>query len=440
MGRRRKGEPPRYRLHKQSGQAVVSLPLGNGTYKDVLLGPHDTTGSRQEYARVIAEWEAGGRAPARPDAARDLTVAELILAYWEHVKGYYRRPDGTATSEADNIRLALRPLRQLYEHTRATDFDGLALETVRRQMIAEGRCRNRVNRDVPRVKRLFKWAASRKLVPLSVHQGLEAVEGLRAGRSEARETAPIKPVAIDLVEATLPHLSGQVAAMVRLQLLTGMRPGEAVAMRGVDLDTSGVVWVYRPGSDQGPHGAHKTAWRGHDRVVHIGPRGQEVLRAWLRANPQEFLFQPKEARAAFDAERRRNRKTPVTPSQAVRRPRRSPRRRPGELYTVSSYDTAIYRACVAAFPPPAPLARREAETKKVWQARLTDGQKAELKAWYKQHTWSANQLRHAKATEVRREAGLDAARVVLGHRSPRVTEVYAEIDVSKAAEVIAKLG
>jgi integrase len=54
--------------------------------------------------------------------------------------------------------------------------------------------------------------------------------------------------------------------------------------------------------------------------------------------------------------------------------------------------------------------------------------------------WHPNQLRHAKATEIRREAGLDAARAVLGHRSPQVTEVYAEIDVSKAAEVMARLG
>lgn len=54
MDRRRKGEPPRYRLHKKSGKAVVSLPLGNGLYKDLLLGSHDTQGSRQEYARVIA--------------------------------------------------------------------------------------------------------------------------------------------------------------------------------------------------------------------------------------------------------------------------------------------------------------------------------------------------------------------------------------------------
>jgi hypothetical protein len=54
--------------------------------------------------------------------------------------------------------------------------------------------------------------------------------------------------------------------------------------------------------------------------------------------------------------------------------------------------------------------------------------------------WHPHQLRHTKATEIRREAGLDAARAVLGHRSPKVTEVYAEIDVNKAAEVMAKLG
>lgn len=54
--------------------------------------------------------------------------------------------------------------------------------------------------------------------------------------------------------------------------------------------------------------------------------------------------------------------------------------------------------------------------------------------------WHPHQLRHNKATEIRREAGLDAARVVLGHRSPQITETYAEIDVNKAAEVMARLG
>jgi hypothetical protein len=29
---------------------------------------------------------------------------------------------------------------------------------------------------------------------------------------------------------------------------------------------------------------------------------------------------------------------------------------------------------------------------------------------------------------------------VLGHRTPKVTEVYAEIDIAKAADVMARLG
>jgi hypothetical protein len=52
---------PTYRLHKQSGQAVVTLTDGLGRRRDVLLGKYDTSQSRAEYACVIAEWEAAGR-------------------------------------------------------------------------------------------------------------------------------------------------------------------------------------------------------------------------------------------------------------------------------------------------------------------------------------------------------------------------------------------
>jgi integrase len=54
--------------------------------------------------------------------------------------------------------------------------------------------------------------------------------------------------------------------------------------------------------------------------------------------------------------------------------------------------------------------------------------------------WHVNQLRHTKATEIRRTSGLDAARAVLGHRSPEVTEVYAEVDQAKAAEIMGRIG
>jgi len=430
---------PSYREHKQSGQAIVTLPDGQGGRRDILLGQHGSEQSRREYARLIAEWEANDRRLPSVALNRGMLVNELILSYWRTVEEYYRQPDGTPTSEVGNIRLALRPLRELYGHTPVADFDSLTLETVRDNMIQTGHCRNRINKDIARIKRLFQWGASKKLVPLSVFQIVQTVSGLRRGRSSAPETDPVKPVPEAVVHKTLPFMPPPVAAMVQLQLLTGMRPGEVVVMRGIDLDMTAPVWLYRPGSDRGRFGQHKTAWRGHQRVIAIGPRAQEIVRHNLKTDVHAYLFSPTDSIAFFRAAQRKNRKSKVQPSQVSRKKRRL-RRQPGERYKVGSYDHAVAVACSKAFPPPEPLACGEQETIRAWQSRLTAEENAALKEWRKEHRWHPNQLRHTKATEIRREAGLDAARVVLGHRSPQVTEVYAEIDVNKAAEVMARLG
>jgi integrase len=80
------------------------------------------------------------------------------------------------------------------------------------------------------------------------------------------------------------------------------------------------------------------------------------------------------------------------------------------------------------------------ETKGQWRARLAPEQNEELKRWRKAHHWHPHQLRHTAATKIRREFGLDLARVILGHRSPQITELYAELDFGRAAEVMARLG
>jgi integrase len=109
------------------------------------------------------------------------------------------------------------------------------------------------------------------LVHPTVYHGLKAVFGLRQRRSEARESKPVKPAPDDHVEAIESHVARQVWAMVKLQQLTGMRPGEVIAMRTSDLDTSAGVWSYTPGS-------HKTEHHGRDRIVFLGPKSQEILR------------------------------------------------------------------------------------------------------------------------------------------------------------------
>ena len=71
---------------------------------------------------------------------------------------------------------------------------------------------------------------------------------------------------------------------------------------------------------------------------------------------------------------------------------------------------------------------------------FTEEQQGAVKQWLRAHHWSPNQLRHNAATHIRKEFGLDAARVILGHSSPAVTEVYAELDQAKAMEIMGKIG
>jgi integrase len=233
-----------------------------------------------------------------------------------------------------------------------------------------------------------------------------------------------------LLSRTRFHLNHYIAAMVQVQLLTGMRLGEVCRLRGCDLDMTGPVWLYRPGSDQAPEGQHKTAHHGHGRTVAIGPKAQSIIRPFLKLDTRAYLFSPREAMEERNAERRRNRKTPMTPSQGKRKAKRRPQKAPGERYTVSSYGHAVRKAVEAA--------NRAGACEKCKDRQPADWCPDCLTAAIPH--WHPHQLRHSVATSIRREFGLDVARVVLGHRTPAITELYAELDAARAAEVMEKLG
>ncbi len=347
----------------------------------------------------------------------NLTVAELIQRFRHYAEAYYRGPDGTQTCEVENIRKACRVLRILYGDTPAAEFGPLALQAVRGAFIDKGYCRTSINRDIGRIKLMFKWGGSQELIPSSIFHGLQTVAGLRMGRSGAKESDPVRPVPQGFVDAVLEHVTPTVAALIELQLLTAARPGELLIMRGCDLDTTGRIRTYTPEK-------HKTAHLGHRRTIYLGPRAQAVLRPFLKTDLAAFLFSPRDSREQFLVDRHRTRKTPMSCGNSPGTNRQpEPKRAPGDRYTVHSYARAIARGCDKAFPVPADVA---------------DGDEAQQ--WRKSHRWSPHRLRHNAATNLRKEFGLDVARVVLGHRSAVVTEVYAELDHGKALEVIGKVG
>ena len=413
--------------HKATGRAVVRI---DG--RDFYCGAFGTPEAQRAYESLIAQWIAGGR--RMPSAAESgLTIAQLAAAFIRHADAYYRDAAGQPTGEAGNIRVALRPLIALFAALPAEKFGPLKLAAVRERLIAEGICRAKVNSHAGRIRRMFRWGVAQELIPAGVLHGLAALAGLRAGRSNAKETVPVLPVADAVVEATLPHLSNVVRAMVRVQRLCGKRPGEVVRMTTGEIDRSGDVWSYRPAR-------HKGDWLGKARVVALGPRAQAVLRPFLRDDvPDAPLFAPAAALAEHRSKQSAVRKTPASCGNKPGSNRKTtPQRAPRERYDTQTCGRAIVTACERAFGMPAELRPRiRIAGEAIEQCRA---RRAQAATWRKKHCWAPNQLRHAAAPEARQRDGLEAAQLLLGHARADVTQVYAERDEARAAELARKYG
>lgn len=225
---------PKYRHHKPSGRAVVTL---DG--RDVYLGKYGTPESKAEYNRIVGEWQLSCFQSGPTQTAREsLTIDELIAGYLRHAEQYYIK-DGRPTSSHEEITRSLRPLHELYSATPVAEFGPLALKALRQHMVHRGTwCRTTINRAIDIVKRMFKWAAENELILADYHHRLRTVSGLRKGRSYTREPHPVRPVPDEHVDAVIRHVSTPVAGMIILQRLTGMRPEEVVSMRLCDLDRS----------------------------------------------------------------------------------------------------------------------------------------------------------------------------------------------------------
>ena len=426
MAKRRTKPVPAYRLHKRSGQAVITLTDANTRRRrDVYLGEFDSPESRLRSAEVLAAWERAGRVldgadapPSKPPAAD--TVTALVVEYWRYQKEAKGGQDGNLSDRLKSIHATLKLLRSHYGATSAAKFGPLALQRLRVEMVGKKWVRSTVNDRVRIVQAAFKWAVSQEMVCPEVHTALSCVVPLKRGELGVREGRKVRPVDESHVEATLPHVSAPVAAIIRVQLLTAARGGELFDMRPMDLDTTGRVWVYTPES-------HKTEHLGHSRTIYLGPQAQEVITPLLKGRSLDAcIFDPRDAEGRTGSVAKHSR------------------------YDKNSYKRAIERGCDRAFPPPARLARGRVpakgrkryrlETHREWKARLTPAQRTELKKWQKERRWHPHQLRHTAATKLRKEFGIEAARNMLGHRSAKVTEIYAERDHGQALKIAGKIG
>ena len=387
MSRTKKQSIPSYCLHKATRQAYVKL---NG--KRHYLGEYGTLKSKQKYHELVYQWDFNGRTPIVPD--NEIYVLDLIDQYYTWACTYYRKPNGELSSQVQRIRNAVIKLKEIFGYSLVSDFTPRHLKIVRQGYIDKGLSRTTINGYISVIKHCFKWGVEEGLVAPEVFGAINVIAGLRKGRSEAKENAPISTISEDIISATTTHTSRQVTSLIWLQLYTGARPGELLDLRPIDIDTSGDIWSFQPAR-------HKTQHHGIQRSILFGKRAQAILTPFLRDRPvHRSLFSPIEA----EEQRHLRAKTHRRPNQQAT-PTISERTL-GNVYTIESYRRAIHRACA--------------------KAGVTQ--------------WSPNQLRHTAATRIRAEYGLEAAQVILGHSKADVTQVYAERDSAKAISVIKIIG
>ncbi|MBN2293555.1 MAG: site-specific integrase, partial [Pirellulales bacterium] len=286
------------------------------------------------------------------------------------------------------------------------------------------------------------------------------VRGLRKGKGGV-EPRKRRPITWERVAPIEPYVPRAVWAMVQLHWHTGMRSGELVMLRSCDIDMSGDIWIYRPQQ-------HKTEHLDHIRAIAIGPKAQDILRPWLRADLDAYLFQARESEQLRNTTRRDNRQTPKWPSHDPDHRRRKrgrkgkANRRPGEHYTTSSYYRAVKRAILAASIDAWCVDHGDdshwSGAYRQWLRAKPKRLRREIDAWKREHgseamhseafrgflasrDWHPHQLRHTFATRARSEfEEWDPVRAALGHTSPQTTIVYARLDERKAAKVAKKIG
>jgi len=209
------------------------------------------------------------------------TIRHLCDAYLSHATTYYSNTPAILRHLA-----ALRDLLWLTVDSElpAAEFGPKRLKAVREVMItggwarASGRVtkpwsRSYANAQTERLKQMFRWGVGEELVPHAVYAALTCVDGLRAGKTTAREAkGKVHSVSQEHVDAVVPFMSDRMGSVLRLIMLTGMRPGEAVRLCPRDLNQREQDWwIWEP--DQ-----HKTAGKNKTRIVSFCPKAIAILK------------------------------------------------------------------------------------------------------------------------------------------------------------------
>ena len=362
--------------------------------------------AEKNYKRFIAALLENPILPLRDSkTGSSALVSELAAGFLDNVESRTNRTDFL------HFKTAIGYLIGIYGELSVDEFSPKKLKVVRNQMVKAGTlCRRMVNSYTARIIRIFTWGVEEEYINPNVVAALREVKNLQKGEQGTFDNPPREDVPDDVIKRTLPFMSPTVAAMVKLQRLTGMRPSEVCRMTVGDIDRTRntELWYYTP-----KH--HKTERHIGQKPIPLGQPEQDLIAPYLAGKTAvQSVFSPRTAMQEWNTERRTNRKTSIPPSQQERdkRTAKNPADRIGEFYDRDSYRKAV-----------------EYATQK--------GNKT-LPAEHKIPHWTPYQLRHSAGTAAEKALGLDQAQALLGHKTANVTKRYAHGQLAIAESMARK--
>lgn len=380
-----------------SGQARVRL---NG--KAHYLSRWGSIEAHAAYAELLQRWKQQGRqslTPRVPHAGElAFTVADLFARFeaWLDATGKYTK-GGAPTSSRDFFQQITRSFSAFAGTVQIRRLSEALLMQWRDVLEGDAKLtRKGINRKVTGLLAIAKWGRARGFVPRDVALDCAAIVPLKQGECGSRPERGRERRAptFDEIEKVAAAAPRQVAAMIRLQALTGMRPGEACALRWCDVDKKGPTvdqvptWIYTV------EGA-KTAHHGHVTRYALPPAAQSILQDFP-ALPRAFVFSPAGRMADKRREQREARSTRVQPSQQRRD--EAARHPYAERWSVDGYRNAVEAACARAGVD----------------------------------RFTPHEIRHSFATWAAGTLGVMVAAVALNHRSPATTQRYLHGDPAAA--------
>jgi hypothetical protein len=151
---------PKYCLLKARGLAYVR-DRGRVRYLGRFGGPE----SKEACGRFLIEWEArrAGAPLPLPEPSEELTGVELCVAYLDYAERYHRK-HGHPTRSLDNIKRAIKAVKDLCGHQPAATFGPLGLLNLQCSIAASGVTRAYVNKQGGRHQ--AKFAGLQSYCPL----------------------------------------------------------------------------------------------------------------------------------------------------------------------------------------------------------------------------------------------------------------------------------